>query len=192
MSDGDYRIDHRAPGREAAPLHDLTGGSVYPDDVYSSLGPRYYGTGDGTDLVTWAIVRKMRGHPNRPVRIYRATIKLPANRDAQIRQMEADRASLLRRGKLPASRASVYGAHSKSAVYDSIVASLAQLRAMPPPEKVRRTTINPGDWVTLDRAYAVAHGEGPMRGHYSIVSKVVPARTLYTNGDSILEWGYAP
>lgn len=51
--------------------------------------------------------------------------------------------------------------------------------------------INPGDWVTIDRQYAVAHGRDNLRNNYRIVSKAVFARDLFTDG-SVEEWGYDP
>ncbi len=51
--------------------------------------------------------------------------------------------------------------------------------------------IAPGDWVTINKAYADMHGQG-LDGGYRVVKKMVPARTLYTNGDSIHEWGFDP
>lgn len=65
-------------------------------------------------------------------------------------------------------------------------ASVQIYRAVPP--NVRR--INPGDWVTINRSYAVEHGRG--MGRYRILTRVVPAHTLWNNGDSIHEWGYHP
>jgi hypothetical protein len=62
-------------------------------------------------------------------------------------------------------------------------------RAVP---KGAPNTINAGDWVTLTRDYAVDHGEGALDGDYKIISKVVNAGNIYTNGDSIQEWGYWP
>ena len=53
-------------------------------------------------------------------------------------------------------------------------------------------TINPGDWVTINGDYAKLHGESALEGDYKIVSKQVKARDIFTNGDSIHEWGYAP
>ena len=53
-------------------------------------------------------------------------------------------------------------------------------------------TINPGDWVTINGDYAKLHGESALGGDYKIVSKQVKARDIFTNGDSIHEWGYAP
>ena len=51
--------------------------------------------------------------------------------------------------------------------------------------------INPGDWVTINRTYAVRHGRR-FAEQYQILSKTVPARTLFTDGNSIHEWGYWP
>ena len=51
-------------------------------------------------------------------------------------------------------------------------------------------TINNGDWVTINRDYAKQHAESNIDGQYEIVSKTVPAQNLYTDGNSIFEWGY--
>ena len=52
--------------------------------------------------------------------------------------------------------------------------------------------INAGDWVTLTKEYAIDHGEGPLRGDFKIIKKKVKASDIYTNADSIHEWGYDP
>ena len=52
--------------------------------------------------------------------------------------------------------------------------------------------IRPGDWVAIHRAYAKVHGEGPLKGKYKIASMRVPAKHVWTNADSIHEWGYHP
>lgn len=52
--------------------------------------------------------------------------------------------------------------------------------------------IHPGDWVTINKNYARDHGEGWLEGNYDIISKVVSAKDLYTDGNSIHEWGYDP
>ena len=58
------------------------------------------------------------------------------------------------------------------------------------PKEVKSNTINPGDWVTASKEYAAQHGRG--LGKYKVLTKIVPAKTLFTNGDSIHEWGYDP
>jgi hypothetical protein len=52
--------------------------------------------------------------------------------------------------------------------------------------------IRPGDWVTPSRAYAKEHGHDNLKGDYHIAAMRVPAKHLYTDGNSIHEWGYHP
>lgn len=97
------------------------------------------------------------------------------------------------------SRASQYYGHGEPR--DAAVVSLAQsfkgrphqmvtvYRAVP---KNAKGGINAGDWVTIDRPYAKSHGESALRGDYKILSKRVRANEIFTNGDSIYEWGYDP
>ncbi len=96
-------------------------------------------------------------------------------------------------------KASQYYGHGEPR--DAAVVSLAQsfkgrpnqmvtvYRAVP---KDAKGGINAGDWVTIDRPYAKSHGEGALRGDYKILSKRVQANEIFTNGDSIYEWGYDP
>jgi hypothetical protein len=62
-------------------------------------------------------------------------------------------------------------------------------RAIP---KDARPGIRPGDWVTTSRAYAREHGEAALNGDYVISSMRVPAGSLWSEGNSIHEWGYHP
>lgn len=50
--------------------------------------------------------------------------------------------------------------------------------------------INPGDWVTATRAYADQHGQS--LGDYAVLSKKVKAKELWTNADSLNEFGWWP
>lgn len=52
--------------------------------------------------------------------------------------------------------------------------------------------INMGDWVSLTREYARDHGDANLDGEYDILEMQVPARDIYTNGDSLDEWGWSP
>lgn len=63
-------------------------------------------------------------------------------------------------------------------------------RAIPQGEKASK--INPGDWVTVSKEYAMEHGESQLGGKYKIISQKVPASHVTTNADSILEQGYYP
>ena len=52
--------------------------------------------------------------------------------------------------------------------------------------------INEGDWVTPSKTYAMQHGESSLLGEYNILEKKVPASHLYTEGNSLSEFGYNP
>jgi len=54
------------------------------------------------------------------------------------------------------------------------------------------SALNAGDWVTTSRKYAKQHGESNLNNEYKIISKTVKAKDIFTNGDSIFEWGYNP
>jgi len=111
--------------------HDLT--TLYPDDVYSTNGARYYGTGDDAmDRAAWNVAMEMREKPSATVTVYRAVPK------------------------------SVTGG------------------------------LRVGDWVTTVRAYAKQHGESTLLGDYRIISQKVKAQDIFTDADSLLEWGYFP
>ena len=60
------------------------------------------------------------------------------------------------------------------------------------PNDLKGTKINKGDWVTISKEYAKDHGISNLNGKYKIISKSVAARDLFTDGNSIVEWGYDP
>ena len=60
------------------------------------------------------------------------------------------------------------------------------------PSSAKGSEISAGDWVTVNRNYAKEHGEGTLRGDYAIVERKVRAKDIYTNGDSIHEFGFDP
>ena len=52
--------------------------------------------------------------------------------------------------------------------------------------------INRGDWVTPSRKYAIDHGDRTLNGDYKVVETKVRAGDLYTEGNSLNEWGWSP
>ena len=52
--------------------------------------------------------------------------------------------------------------------------------------------LNAGDWVTVSKQYAEDHGESALGGDFDIIEKKVKAKDIFTNGDSIHEFGYDP
>jgi hypothetical protein len=51
--------------------------------------------------------------------------------------------------------------------------------------------INPGDWVTTSKEYAVQHGESALGGNYQILEQKAKAKDLFTAGD-VQEYGWNP
>lgn len=69
-------------------------------------------------------------------------------------------------------------------------AEVTMYRAVPKDPSI--SSINAGDWVTLSKDYAKTHGESALLGNYKIISQKVKAKDLWTNADSIHEFGYSP
>lgn len=69
-------------------------------------------------------------------------------------------------------------------------AEVTMYRAVPKDENIK--SINVGDWVSLSKDYAKTHGESVLKNNYKILEKKVKAKDLWTNADSIHEFGYHP
>lgn len=72
-------------------------------------------------------------------------------------------------------------------------------RAVPRPDgktgqapDVSNAHINPGDWVTPSKSYAIEHGRSALGGNFRICFSRKPAKELFTDGNSIHEWGWHP
>jgi hypothetical protein len=187
----DYVGQHRAPMKDSgAPLHNVAK-DVYPADFYGPNGLRYYGTGEPTmDAESYSIISRMKDKPDRPVTIYRAVPHDPTV-SQQIANIEKLKAKFMARGIVP----SEFGGSRTSlgdgdGFYKWATSELDRLKALPVVAKEATPKINNGDWVTINRQYAKEHGQGALGGNYKIISKSVPARKLFTNGDSLHEFGY--
>jgi len=67
-------------------------------------------------------------------------------------------------------------------------AEVSVFRAVP---KGSTSSINPGDWVTPSKAYASDHGQR-FDGGFDIIEQKVKAGDLYTEGNSLHEFGWSP
>jgi len=91
-----------------------------------------------------------------------------------------------------------YGTGMKAADEESATALLLA-RALPgAPVTVYRAvpegvdTINEGDWVSLSQKYAQQHLQSNLLGKGRVIEMQVPAKELWTDGDSINELGWDP
>jgi hypothetical protein len=187
-----YQGEHQpAMGDSGAPLSDLASSGVYPEDVYGPNGSRYYGDGSAMDNEAFGIVRSLRNRPNASVTIYRAVPYEKTNQE-KLAALQKQKAAYMARRIVPAewggSRTS-FG--DEAGFFEWVTAEIKRLEDAPE-EKREALKINPGDWVAITRSYAKGHGESALRGNYKIISKKVTAKEIFTNGDSIQEWGYDP
>lgn len=184
----DYRGGHTAPMKDRgnAPLHDLT--KTYPDDIYSSKAAQYYGHyggGDMQDRMAVNLMQQAKGKPDMPVTMYRA-VPYEKTLAQQAAEIEKQMAAYQRRGNVPKG-AALSGSEWYENASNTLDRLLKKAATQDAPE---RMLINNGDWVTLSKQYAKEHGEGALNGQFKILSKKVPARKLFTDGNSIQEFGY--
>jgi hypothetical protein len=182
----DYRGGHEAPDHtNGAPLYNPVG--IYPEDIYSINAARYYGDGSPFDHLSAGIIQYYRNKPNAKIPVYRAVPKVLTNEE-KINEFLKHKQYILKNGKLPPG---VDNWRNSSEYYDFLYDEINRLKALPE-SKDEKITINPGDWVTICKQYAVDHGKSNLNGKYRILSKTVFARDLFTEGNSLHEWGYDP
>lgn len=58
------------------------------------------------------------------------------------------------------------------------------------PNSIKDTRVRNGDWVAIVKEYAIEHGGRVLDDDFRIIENTVPAKYLFSNGDSINEWGY--
>ncbi len=191
----DYKGHHQAPTKSGgAPLHDVT--QLYPDDIYTlplMTAARYYGHAIPEDTEAISVIQAAKGRPNKPIKIYRAVPDLNKDVDKQIKKMIGWLTYVDKYGFSPwkdaeASQINNDVGHDKEKFKAAVRAKIGELDS----SKQKSLKINSGDWVTTVRKYAVDHGRSALNGNYKVVSKTVPAKHLYTDGNSIFEFGYDP
>ena len=182
-----YRGLHQAPMKDSgSPLYNLK--DIYPDDIYSPNAVKYYPHyGDYRDANPIRIIQAYKNKPNAIIKIYRSIPYMPSNIE-KIKDIETEMAYIQKYGK---TSNKVNSPLKRSDYYNHINKELEKLKSLPV-ESINKFKINIGDWVTIDKKYVLEHGESALHGKHKIISKNVYARDLFTNGDSIFEWGYDP
>lgn len=197
----DYRGEHKAPSREDedAPLHKLE--LIYPEDIYSSNAVRYYGTngGDAMDRESISIMQSAKNKPNKLIKIYRAVPDINFDISKQLKELNSIINYNDKWNFFPSNNQLIYSLQDKYSIdnysYDKqkelILEDIKnQINSLE--SKLQKTIrINNNDWVTINRAYAIEHGESNLNNQYKILSKQVKASELFTDGNSIHEFGYS-
>lgn len=159
---GDYHMQHRAPGREGAPLFDLTANGVYPCDVYDRS--RDYVGNPEHDYDALAVIRRFRCKPDAPVTVYRAVPKAIADEWKRLFRNWERRAA-----RLPTDRLNELDDPPRPPIHPGDWVALSERYAR-------------------DHALDL-EGRGKNGG---VVSMRVRVKHLYTDGNSFSEWGYDP
>lgn len=60
------------------------------------------------------------------------------------------------------------------------------------PSNVKNPKMYPGDWVSLSKDYVVSHGERTLNGKYTLLFKMVKAKDVFSEANSLYEYGYGP
>ena len=195
----DYKGEHSAPYKNDAdmPMNNLI--DIYGDDIYTNNAVDYFSTGEPYDQESIRVIQSMRNKPNAKVKVYRAvpdnTKDIKKQRDEMIHIINYHR----RFNFFPMKNDIVYEleeqypfkeyGHQKQT--DKILEHLdKKTDELDEQIKKGKLKLNSGDWVTTARQYAVDHGKRSLNNRYKILTKTVRADELFTDGNSIHEWGY--
>lgn len=189
----DYRGSHRAPGKSdsTAPLWDLS--KIYPDDIYSSNAARYYGDASNLDNLAIYVMHSYRNKPNKTLLVYRAVPNLNVEVDKNIKELNTklrDATKMFPKINWNEFNELGFKDYNELPKYvDYLVNKKEDLEKV---KSSKKLSINPGDWITTVKEYAKQHGESTLNGNYKIITKKVFARDLFTDANSIFEFGYDP
>ena len=191
----DYRGDHSAPTNNEydKPIWNIV--PIYPDDIYSDNAARYYGDGVPYDQESINIIQSLKNKPNTKLKIYRA-VPFDNTNDKTIKALKDLLIYYRQFNFFPMKNKIIDSIEQKyehllynekiQMVYKDIE---EQINNAPKSEKL---DINIGDWITINKQYAIDHGKSNLNNKYKIISKTVYARDVYTDGNSIHEFGYDP
>lgn len=196
LNENDYRGEHSAPSPEDSPMHDLS--DTYPEDIYGNdAARRYKHYDDWRDNQAIHIIQSARNKPNKPIKIYRAVPDINYEIKTKMKPLLDIYNYYQKWNRFPMKNEIVYGLQDKYGIdnhnYDEqqelMLRDLQKQITELQTQQQKNIGINSGDWVTISRDYAKEHGEGNLK-NYKIVSKTVPAKNLFTDGNDIFEWGY--
>lgn len=193
----DYKGGHEAPDKSNIPIYDMT--LEYPDDIYSKDAVRLYGdnSDEYSDYYTISIIHNVRNKPNAMVKIYRAIPDINHDINKQIKKLTDLTSYKNKWGFFPIKDETIYDIDDKligeypdyqerqKQILNFLYNEINDLEQ----KKENKIKINDGDWVTINPDYAKLHGKNNLK-KYKILTKTVSAKTLYTYGDNIHEWGY--
>lgn len=196
----EYRGDHSAPSPNGddKPMYDVD--EMFPD-IYGNNAIRLFGIyGDNDDAQAINIIQSARNRPNYQVRIYRAVPNINSEIDVKAKEISYLINYYHKYRFFPPNNKKsgdiedeVWN-NNPTFTYDEMmkgtIEKLYEMFNELQKQKQKSIKINNGDWVTIVRNYAAEHGAANLNNNYKIITKTVSARDLYSEGNSIMEWGY--
>lgn len=193
----DYVGQHSAPSKdENEPMHNIV--DMFPD-IYSDKALKYYGGYGLDDASVIYQIQTVHNKPNKLIKIYRAVPNLNKEVDKQIKGLidllnYRFKYRFFPNNKIINSIEDKVNSENPNLTYDEVqqevVNELNKMINELTTKKEKPLKINNGDWVTTSLLYAKQHGQSNLNNNYKIITKTVKASQLYTDGNSIFEWGY--
>lgn len=191
--ENEYLGDHTAPDKSDSSMDDV---SDSLPDIYSDKGYKYYGNIGLDSYSMVSLVKSVEGEPRESVKIYRAVPDINYDITVKIKELNNIWNYHHKFGFFPVNNKLVDSLelefkHIKGyeelqkAVLLEIEEQINELLD----QKKKGLKINKGDWVTPSLLYAKEHGQSNL-DKFKIATKTVKASELYTDGNSIFEWGY--
>lgn len=195
----DYAGNNAAPGKEDNdPMFDVN--NMFPD-MYNDKAYDYYGR--EYEIDNRYVINQIKTaykRPNKWIRIYRAVPYVNKDVDKKINDLRKLLNYKYQYNFFPMGHKLIgqlednvwnenptftYDEMQKG-VINELIKMIGELKT----QRDKPFKINNGDWVTTSKEYAKMHGESNLNNNYKILTKVVKASQLYTDGNSIFEWGY--
>ena len=204
-----YQGEHEAPSRHdgdaSCPLWQMD--KLFGEDIYSVNADKYFG--DGLPYASQAvyIIKSYRNKPKSFLTIYRAVPDL----NFEIKQKIKPLVDLLNynlyygffliQSKRTKEQNKIIDYledekykdvenydQKKELILKDIIQQVETLSK----QKSKPLKINDGDWVTTIKQYAIEHGRDNLNNKFKLISKKVRASDVYSEGNSIYEFGYSP
>jgi hypothetical protein len=188
----EYRGEHSAPDKSSGTSMDLAD-QIWPADIYSNDAARLYGdkSADYNDHESISVIQSVRNKPNSLVKVYRAVPDINHEMSKKIKEYHYI-VDYIRRFRFPPLNNDVVRKAQEEIGWDNnkLILYFEKKVEELQPQLKPNLSINNGDWVTVNKRYAIDHGRNALLGKYKIISKTVKAKHLYTDANSIHEWGY--
>lgn len=194
----EYTGQHSAPLMdENDPMYNVI--NMYPD-MYTDKALNYYGGYELDDGYVINLIKNVHNKPKALVAIYRAVPNINKKIIKEIDNLNNIYNYFIKYRFFPMKNELINKLQAEvwkdnptftydqmqRGVLEKIFEMVNELKS----QKEKPIKINNGDWVTVSKMYAKQHGESNLNNNYKIVTKTVKASQLFTDGNSIFEWGY--